>query len=163
MNLPISQGLVAPLAPMPDLNRMMLDRMWHTAYPQGDPLLVETFENMRALAWRYHQSYGRHLKIFGDLGELYAAIVLGMRLTQNNAKGVDGRRGNDHIEVKTISPMKSELAVQLSTAGPFNHLAVVKIDAGYGFDLRLATRKSLQLSGKKQAKVRWDALPQGGY
>ena len=163
MNLPISTHLSASAGSSIDLNRLLLERIWRETYPLADPVLVETFEQMRFLAMRYHQLHNRYLKIFGDLGELYAAIVLGMKLTQNDAKGVDGRRGNDHIEVKTISPMKSELSVQVSTAGSFNHLAVVKVDADFGFDLRVATRKSLKLIGKKQAKVRWENLPEGGY
>lgn len=163
MNLPVSPLLARPDNLSDDLNRVLLKHAWKRAYPVGDPILIETFEQMRVLALQYNQTHRRHLKIFGDLGELYAAITLGMRLTQNDAKGVDGRRGNDHIEVKTISPMKSEQSVRLSTAGPFSHLAVVKIDSDYEFDLRLATRKSLKLSGKKWAKVRWENLPEGGY
>ncbi len=51
-----------------------------------------------------HLQTGLHLQVYGDIGELFAAITHGVKLHKNYAQGSDSRLGNDFIEVKTITP-----------------------------------------------------------
>ena len=54
----------------------------------------------------YHRETGLHLAVYGDIGELFGAITYGIKLNKTYAQGADGRLGNDHVEVKTITPFK---------------------------------------------------------
>ena len=73
---------------------------------QGDSELAEIFEELVNLAKRHHELTGRYLQIWGELGELYGELKYDIKRHRPMAQGSDGRLGNDHIEIKTISPEK---------------------------------------------------------
>ena len=103
---------------------------------------------------------GRHLPIFGELGELYAELKYGIKRHRPHAQGSDGRLGNDFVEVKTITPLKGEQKVSVKRSGHFNKLVVVKISTDYEFEARLVSRTMLgKGNGGKLCQVSWSSLP----
>lgn len=128
-------------------------------YPNADPALVRYFGELLELAESYHLETGRHLQVYGDIGELFCAITLGMRLHRNYAQGSDGRRGNDFIEVKTIAPFNQSERVQVKLSGNFSHLFVVRIDEDFRVSGRMIDRRSLRAPKEGFLKVEWADLP----
>ncbi|GGE21565.1 hypothetical protein GCM10011360_07680 [Primorskyibacter flagellatus] len=124
---------------------------WH---PLADPRSVTLFRQLLATAIGYHEATGRHLSVYGDLGELYAEIAIGLRLNRNYAKGADGRLGNDFVEVKTLSPMTRRGWVNVNFDGNFNRLLIVRICPDFRFAHRLIDRRTL---GRRQGvgRVSW--------
>lgn len=97
---------------------------------------------------------------FGELGEFYAEIRYGIKRHRPCAEGSDGRKGNDFIEVKTITPWKVKPHVTVRRSGHFNKLVVVKIDENLMFDARIISRSALgKGNGGKAARVSWDSMP----
>ncbi|MCH9694140.1 MAG: hypothetical protein K0U72_06490 [Gammaproteobacteria bacterium] len=117
--------------------------------------LRDIFESLVHTAAAYKQHTGRYLNIFGELGELYAEIELGIRRNKLNAPGSDGRLGNDFIEVKTISPLKQDDKVQVKRKGNFNKLYVVKISENFFFEGRMIDRRDLKKGEGKFASVKF--------
>ena len=111
--------------------------------------LVETAKN-------YIDVTGRHLPIYGELGELYGEIKYGIRRHKQNAEGSDGKIGNDFIEIKTISPLKTNNTVQVKRSGHFNKLLIVKISEGFEFQSMMIDRKDLRKGVGKYAKASLD-------
>ncbi|WP_223215867.1 hypothetical protein [Rhizobium herbae] len=101
-----------------------------------------------SLAESYHLETGRHLDVYGDIGELFGAITYGIRLNKNYAQGADGRLGNDHVEIKTITPFKSKDEVFVKVSGNFSKLLVVKINADFQVSSRMVARSRLPKTGK---------------
>lgn len=101
---------------------------------------------------------GLHLQVYGDIGELFAAITHGVKLHRNYAQGSDGRLGNDFIEVKTITPFKVRDFVTISAVGNFSKLFVVKINEDFEIAGRMVDRRDLPWAGKTKLQVRWDDL-----
>ncbi|MGV7121096.1 hypothetical protein [Sphingopyxis sp. 550A] len=122
-----------------------------------DPRLTEIFDRLLGTARDYHDLTGKHLQVYGDLGELHGAIKYGIRLHRNYAQGSDGRLGNDLIEIKTISPIKSTNIIELNLSRNFSKILIVKIDENFEIHSKLIGRKSLR---KKQGKKRinWSAF-----
>lgn len=118
--------------------------------------LVRIFEEMVELARDYYHSTGRYLQIWGELGELFGKIMLGIDLHPPRQAGSDGRMGNDWIEIKTISPEKRIPRVQVKRAGNFNKLLIVKIDEDFRFKSKLIDRKSLVKGVGKFARASWN-------
>jgi len=110
--------------------------------------LVQTAKNYLAVT-------GRHLPIFGELGELYGEIKFGIKRHKPNTPGSDGRMGNDFVEIKTISPLKSNDTVLVKRAGNFNKLLIVKISEDFRFQAKMVHRKSLKKGSGKYAKASW--------
>lgn len=54
-----------------------------------------------------------------------------MKRHRAHACGSDGKIGNDFVEVKTISPEKTDGKVLVKRAGNFNKLLVVKSDENF--------------------------------
>ncbi|HNP63701.1 MAG TPA: hypothetical protein PKH39_07155 [Woeseiaceae bacterium] len=123
-----------------------------------DPELREIFEALVHTAAAYKQHTGRFLDIFGELGELYAEIELGIKRHKLNAPGSDGRVGDDFIEVKTISPLKQDDKVRVKRQGNFNKLYVVKITENFFFEGRMIDRRELKKGDGKFASVRFGDL-----
>jgi hypothetical protein len=97
---------------------------------------------------------------FGELGEFYAEIRYGFKRHRPCAEGSDGRKGNDFIEVKTITPWKVKPHVTVRRSGHFNKLVIVKIDEHLMFDARIISRSALgKGDGGKAARVSWNSLP----
>lgn len=85
-----------------------------------------------SLAENYHLETGRHLNVYGDISELFGAIVCGIKLNKSYAQGADGRLGNDQVEIKTVTPFKSKDEVFVKVFGNFSELLVVKTNADVG-------------------------------
>lgn len=123
-----------------------------------DPELREIFDALVHTAAAYKQHTGRYLDVFGELGELYAEIELGLERHKLNTRGSDGRLGDDFIEVKTISPMKQDDKVRVKRQGNFNKLYVVKISENFFFEGRMIDRQELKKGDGKFASVRFGNL-----
>jgi len=129
-------------------------------FPNANPELIEMFDDLVDSAIRYKEVTGRYLPLFGELGELYAEIKHGITRHRARAQGSDGRLGNDFVEVKTISPEKSNTKVHVKRAGHFSKLLVVRISEDYEFESRMIDRKALQKGQGKKTSVSWSKLPE---
>ncbi len=126
---------------------------------QPNPELMIIFESLVDNAMTYHAITGRYLQIWGELGELYAEIKYEVKRHKPNTPGSDGKLGNDYVEVKTISPEKNSLEVQVKRAGNFSKLLVVKISEDFQFDARMLDRKKMSKGEGTHAKVAWTSIP----
>lgn len=120
--------------------------------------LTIIFENITENAKLYHKLTGRYLQIWGELGELYAEITYGIKRHKPHTKGSDGKLGNDHIEIKTISPEKGDEQVLVKRAGNFNKLLIIKINEDFHFEGRFIERKKITKGEGKHARVLWQKL-----
>lgn len=119
------------------------------------------FNSLVEAAHGYKAKTGRYLYIFGELGELYAEDVFGVRRHKPMAQGSDGKIGNDYVEVKTISPDKKKQKVHVKRAGNFGKLIVVRFDENYGVQARVVDRSKLQKGTGKKASISWSTIEQG--
>ena len=124
-------------------------------YPHADPSLIPIFEDLLDTAEEYYRLTGRHLQVYGDIGELYGAIAYGIRLHKNYAQGSDGRLGNDFVEVKTITPFKQSNIVTLNLRRNFSKVLIVKISAGFEVSARMIDRKALPKTTKDLIQLDW--------
>lgn len=131
-------------------------------YPHAEPEVVKIFNDLVDGAARYRELTGRHLNIFGELGELYAEIKFGIKRHRLYAAGSDGRLGNDFVEIKTIAPTSRSNKVQVKRSGNFSMLLVVRIANDYGFEARMVERKALKKGVGKLITLSWDGLPAAG-
>ena len=129
-------------------------------YPKADPQIVNVFNNLVDAAIEYRDMTGRHLPLFGELGELFAEIKYGIRRHRPGATGSDGKLGDEFVEVKTISPDKKRSKVSVKRAGHFGKLVVVKISANYEFAARMVDRKKLSKGSGKKASISWESMPE---
>jgi hypothetical protein len=137
------------------INEHLEERELMEQYP-GAPLeVIQAFEALVDAALQYHEATGRYLEIWGELGEVYAEVKHGLKRNKQHAPGSDGRIGNDHCEVKTISPLKSEQVVQVKRSGNFNKLIIVRIDSEYNFSSCVIYRKALGKGTGKYARAKW--------
>ena len=141
------------------INGHLADQGLQREYPQANIEVVRIFEDLVALAQAYKYETGRYLQIWGELGELYAEIKFGVVRHRPGARGSDGRIGNDWIEVKTISPEKTNENIHVKRAGNFNKLLVVKISDAFQFEARIIERKSLKKAGRSNARASWKSMP----
>jgi len=116
------------------------------------------FESVVENAKSYHALTGRYLQIWGELGEFFAEVKYGIKRNKPHTKGSDGRLGNDFVEVKTISPEKSDGQVQVKRAGNFNKLLVIRISESFEFEGRFIERKRLSKGEGMYARASWSAL-----
>ncbi len=137
------------------LARMELRRR----YPLADLNLLSTFKDLLQLAENFHLMTGRHLQVYGELGELFAAVTYGIRLHRPYAAGSDGRMGNDFVEVKTISPMKKKPTVTVDLKGNFSRVVVVRIDPEFEVSARTIARAKLPTSSTGRVNLNWNLLP----
>lgn len=138
-----------------DINEQIQFKEWRARYPNADLSLVSVFENLLETAQSYHELTGRHLQIYGDIGELYGVITHGLKLHRNYAQGSDGRIGNDFVEVKTITPFKSDDVVTINMAGNFNKVLIVKINENFEIKGKLIDRRSLPKPKGDRLKLDW--------
>lgn len=128
-------------------------------YPNGDLELIPILEDLLSTAEEYHRITGRHLQVYGDIGELYGAIAYGLKLHRNYAQGSDGRIGNDFVEVKTITPFKSNDTVVLNLKRNFNKVLIVKVDADFVVRGKLISRKTLPKVKGDTLQLDWNDFP----
>jgi hypothetical protein len=124
-------------------------------YPAADPEVVEVFERLVKVAADYKSATGNYLQIWGELGEFYAEVKFGLKRHRAHTQGSDGKLGNDFVEVKTISPEKTNSKIQVKRAGNFNKLLVVRIDQGFAFTAKMIDRRELGKGRGKVARVSW--------
>ena len=98
-------------------------------------------------------------EVWGDIGELFGAITYGIKLNRTYAQGADGRLGNDHVEIKTITPFKKKDEVLVDLSGHFIKLLVVKINEAFQVCGRMVDRRSLPTPRGRYLRVRWADLP----
>ena len=97
-------------------------------FPNADLSEIRQLIRLFRAAKEYHSATGKHLNIYGAIGELFGAVVWGVRLNRkSDAQGSDGRLGNDHIEIKTIGPGSKRNRVEVKLSGNFSKLLVVKL------------------------------------
>ena len=101
---------------------------------------------------------GNHLHVYGDIGELYANILHGVKLHKNNAQGSDGRLLNDFVEVKTIAPHNTTNKTSVKLSGHFSKLFVVRIDEDFEVSGKLIDRADLPKRNGKNLVINWDDL-----
>jgi hypothetical protein len=117
-------------------------------------------EDMILVSQQYFQETGRHLPIYGELGEHYAARRFSIELHKDSkAQGSDGRIGNELVEIKTISPLRRSKHVSVKASGNFGYLAIVRIDSNFQIDAKLIKRKRLGKTKNGYFVVSWDMHP----
>lgn len=138
-----------------EINEQIQYKEWRAKYPNADLSLVSVFENLISTAEHYHQLTGNHLQVYGDIGELYGAITHGIKLHKNYAQGSDGRLGNDFVEVKTITPFKSNDVIELNLKRNFGKVLIVKITQDFEVRGRMIPRKALRKTAGDRLKLKW--------
>lgn len=129
------------------INQQIDDRQ-----PEGGLL-----EDLIIVAKEYFEDTGRHLPIYGEIGEYYAARRFGIDLHEDpKAQGSDGRLGNALVEIKTITPMRNSRHVRVKKSGNFGYLVIVKIDADFRIDAKMISRKRLAKPCGDFYSVGWD-------
>ncbi|TNE40681.1 MAG: hypothetical protein EP347_03165 [Alphaproteobacteria bacterium] len=141
-----------------DIHDQIQHHEWKAKHPNGDYSLVQIFYELLAVSEDYYLRTNRHLQVYGDLGELFGAITLGIKLHKNYAQGSDGRLGDDFIEVKTIAPFNGNDTVTVDMRGNFSKLLIVKINEDFEVSSRLIDRKELARRGKKKVRIKWADL-----
>lgn len=128
--------------------------------------MIRQFVRLARATQEYHCETGKHLTIYGALGELYGAMVWGIRLHRKaDAEGSDGLLDNLPIEIKTIGPRSKTDRVTVKFSGNFNKLLVVKIVVadgegdylGFGFHTtgRMVDRRDLTKATSGVARIKW--------
>ena len=145
-----------------DINQQIQYKEWGAKYPKADRSLIPYFEQLISLAEEYYRDTGNHLQVYGDIGELFGAITLGIKLHANYAQGSDGRLGNDHVEVKTITPFKTNDFVEVKASGNFNKLLVVKINEDFELSSRMIDRKKLPAPKDGKYRISWNEINSRG-
>lgn len=128
------------------------------AFPSADAELIAVFDDIIDVAREYKAVTGRYLPVFGELGEIFAELRYGLKRNRAHAPGADGRIGNDHVEVKTITPEKGKQKVQLKRSGNFNKVIVVRISENFEFESRMFERKLLAKGHGQFATISWSTL-----
>ena len=141
-----------------DINQQIQYKEWGAKYPKADRSLIPYFEQLISLAECYYHDTGNHLQVYGDIGELFGAITWGIKLHANYTQGSDGRLGNDHIEVKTITPFKTNDYVEVKASGNFNKLLVVKINQDFELSSRMIDRKKLPTPTSGKYRIGWNDI-----
>lgn len=140
-----------------EINEQIAHKEWRAKYPNANLTLVGIFNDLLSTAWSYHAETGRHLNVYGDIGELFGVITHGIVLHRNYAQGSDGRLGNDLVEVKTITPFKKADTVEINMARNFSKLLIVKINDEFEIKGQLIDRKQLP-KAKGKIRVPWDLI-----
>lgn len=140
------------------INGQLHEQELKERYPEADIDLIHIFETLVDDAFNYKQITGRYLPIFGELGELFAEITFGIKRHKPRTQGSDGRLGNDFIEIKTITPEKTNEKVSVKRQGNFNKLLVVKINEEFEFEARMLDRKDMSKGEGKVATVSWSSM-----
>lgn len=127
-----------------------------THFPNADPELVQIFHRLLELAQNYYEMSGRHLQVYGDLGEIFGSIAYDMKPHRNYAQGSDGKIGHDFVEVKTITPFKSNNIVCLNLDRNFSKVLIVKINRAFEFSSKLIERQDLPKTKGKILRISWN-------
>ena len=124
-------------------------------FPNVNHELAGILDDLIATAKNYFEKTGRYLQIWGELGELYAEAMHGLKLHKPHTKGSDGKIGSDFVEVKTISPERDGEQIRVKRDGNFNRLLVVKIGKDFTFQSQFIERRILPKGEGKWARASW--------
>ncbi len=138
-----------------EINTHLARLEFEARFPNLDVDLVPIFQDLLAVAQNYYELTGSHLQVYGDLGELYGAITHGLKLHRNYAQGSDGKIGNHFVEVKTITPFKSNDTITLNLRRNFSKVLIVKIDSDFEVQGKLLDRKALHKVKGTTLKLSW--------
>lgn len=138
-----------------EINTHLARLEFEARFPNLDVDLVPIFQDLLAVAQNYYELTGSHLQVYGDLGELYGAITHGLKLHRNYAQGSDGKIGNHFVEVKTITPFKSNDTITLNLRRNFSKVLIVKIDSDFEVQGKLLDRKALPKVKGTTLKLSW--------
>lgn len=138
-----------------EINESLYEQELKSEFPNADLEVAQVFNDLVRAAEEYKSITGRYLQIWGELGELFGEVKFGIKRHRPGTEGSDGKLGNDFIEIKTISPEKSNEKVLVKRSGNFNRLLVVKIDSNFNFESRIIDRKEIPKKAGKYAKVSW--------
>jgi hypothetical protein len=131
---------------------------WDSDNESKRPTSLELWELLDELvetARNYFEVTGRHLPIFGELGELYGEAKYGIKRHKPFTQGSDGKLGNHFVEIKTISPLKTNSTVLVKRAGNFSKLLIVKISEDFMFKSKMLDRTILRKGTGKHMKAKW--------
>lgn len=141
-----------------EIDEQLRYREWGAKYPNAIRSMIPYFETLISLAESYHVETGLHLNAYGDIGELFGAITYGIKLNKTYAPGADGRLGDDHVEIKTITPFKNRDEVNVKLSGNWSKLLVVKINEDFQVSGRMIDRRRLPKRKAKFLRVKWTDL-----
>lgn len=142
-----------------EINSHLARLEFQARFPNLDIELVPIFQDLLTTAGDYYDLTGRHLQVYGELGELYGAIVYGIKLHKNYAQGSDGKLGDHFVEVKTITPFKSSDTITLNLKRNFSKVLIVKIDNHFEVQGKLIDRKTLPKVKGDTLRLNWDDFP----
>jgi hypothetical protein len=142
-----------------EINQQIQYKEWGVKYPDADRSLIPIFEQLLTTAEYYFGETGRHLQVYGDIGELFGAITHGIKLHKNYAEGSDGRLADDFIEIKTITPFKKTNVITVKMTGHFSKLLVVKINKEFEISSRMIDRSELPKTTGDRLRIKWEDLP----
>ena len=109
----------------------------------------EIFRDLVDCAARHFENTGRYLQVWGELGEIYAEIKFGLRRHGTHKAGSDGTIAGKLVEVKTISPEKTNDRVLVKSQGDFEQLLIVRISSDFEFQGKLFDRSELSSTAGK--------------
>lgn len=139
-----------------EINQQIQYKEWGARYPGADMSVISIFESLLGTAEDYYELTGKHLQVYGDIGELYGVITHGLKLHRNYAQGSDGKIGNDFVEVKTITPFKSNDRVTLNLKRNFSKVLIVKINRDFEVRGKLIDRKALPKVNGDRLFLDWE-------
>ena len=84
---------------------------------------TRVFRDLVDCATRHFENTGRHLQVWGELGEIYAEIQFGLRRYETGTAGSDGIISGNLAEEKTILPERSTDWVTVKSKGDFHFKA----------------------------------------
>jgi hypothetical protein len=113
-------------------------------FPYSTLEQAEIFDGLIECATRHFENTGRYLQIWGELGEIYAEIKFGLCRHRSHKEGSDGTIAGKLVEVKTISPEKTNDQVFVKSQGDFEQLLIVRIDENFQFLGKLFHRSELK-------------------
>lgn len=114
-----------------------------SGYPRNFLEQTEIFEQLVECAQRHFDNTGRYLQVWGELGEIFAEIHFGLCRHGTHQAGSDGTIHGKRVEVKTISPEKSNNRVSVKRQGDFEQLLIIRINEEFQFEGRIFDRSEL--------------------
>ncbi len=143
------------------LTRRELEASLRYLCPQADLSLVPYYYQLLYLARDYHLDTGRHLNVYGQIGELHGAITYGIRLCNIGDSCEDGCIGDETVKIRTITPFSQADEISVELDGPFQKLLVVRIDRNFRVSSRLVSRGALVAQKAERGsscvvRARWD-------
>ena len=124
-------------------------------YPGASIDAIQAFEDIVDAARRYHESTGRFLEIWGELGEVYAELKFGVKRHTPYQAGSDGTLDGELVEIKTLAPKRRGDCVEVKNKGDFRKLIVVKISEDLEFEAKIIDRSALRQNQGALLRTRW--------